>query len=363
MFKNNLIKKIANFLNLKELGKRALTVIILTMTAIITVWVYAAFTEPAVGPAASDQDYAQNILGANNANNAFDSSLVTASSTGSLIERLEYIWANRTSFMANVTNLDATVSSRLAAASYVTERGTDNAALASNYTSTRAGYLDNLDATVSSRLAAASYTAERGTDNAALDSEVGGASDSASMSTTLFAGQQYIVDNIIVKMAECNSEHSIGDACGGGIKFASGLVAMPGGCTGSSFNPTCAGGSDTITKTWADSTGANEPADSVSDGESNTANLVGSSLKKNLAALYCFDMVYQGYDDWYLPAKDQLNTLYGQKATVGGFIAGYYWSSTESYTYNGWGQSFSIGDQVSYLDKTYAYYVRCVRSY
>ena len=75
------------------------------------------------------------------------------------------------------------------------ERGTDNAALASDYTATRATKIDNLDATVSSRLAAASYTAERGTDNAALDSEVGGASDAASMSTTLFAGQQYIADN------------------------------------------------------------------------------------------------------------------------------------------------------------------------
>jgi len=89
----NLVKKIVNFLNLKELGKRALTVIILTLTAIITVWVYAAFVEPSVGPddAGWDQDFAQNILGANNADNDFDSSLVTASSTGSIIERLEYL--------------------------------------------------------------------------------------------------------------------------------------------------------------------------------------------------------------------------------------------------------------------------------
>ncbi|MDD5294443.1 MAG: hypothetical protein PHP21_00765, partial [Patescibacteria group bacterium] len=70
----NLIKKINNFLNLKELGKRALTVIVLTLTAIITVYVYAAFIEPTVGPTDSDQDFTQNILGANNADNDFDSS-------------------------------------------------------------------------------------------------------------------------------------------------------------------------------------------------------------------------------------------------------------------------------------------------
>ena len=145
-----------------------MTTVILTVTVMITaglaIWALAAFTEPVVGPAGSDQDYAQNILGANNADNDFDSSLVTASSTGSIIERQEYVQTQLG------TNLDTTVSSRLAAASYTAERGTDSAALASDYTSARATKIDNLDATVSSRLAAASYTAERGTDNAMLAS-------------------------------------------------------------------------------------------------------------------------------------------------------------------------------------------------
>ena len=91
MFKNKLAKKIANILNLKELGKRAITVIILTLTAIITVWVYAAFVEPLAGPNDSDQDFAQNILGANDADNDFDSSAVTVNNDGSIIERLEYV--------------------------------------------------------------------------------------------------------------------------------------------------------------------------------------------------------------------------------------------------------------------------------
>jgi len=78
--------------------------------------------------------------------------------------------------------LDAAISSRLAAASYVTERGTDNALLAANYVTERGtdsaalasvcteARLSNLDAAVSSRLAAASYVTERGTDSAALAS-------------------------------------------------------------------------------------------------------------------------------------------------------------------------------------------------
>ena len=66
-------------------------VIILTLTAIITVWVYAAFVEPTAGPNDSDQDFAQNILGANNADNDFDLSAVTTNKDGSIVERLEYI--------------------------------------------------------------------------------------------------------------------------------------------------------------------------------------------------------------------------------------------------------------------------------
>ena len=66
---------------------------VLSVIAGTTLYVFAAFTEPAAGPSESNQDFAQNILGANNANNLFDSSLVAASSSGSIIERLEYVQA------------------------------------------------------------------------------------------------------------------------------------------------------------------------------------------------------------------------------------------------------------------------------
>lgn len=52
---------------------------------------YAQFVEPGSTPVNSVQDWAQNILGANNNNNAFDSSNVNVNKDGSVIEMLEYL--------------------------------------------------------------------------------------------------------------------------------------------------------------------------------------------------------------------------------------------------------------------------------
>ena len=76
---------------LRKMSGNIISAVIFTLAAIATVYVYAAFTEPSVGPASSDQDFTQNILGANNADNDFDSSAVVSNVDGSIIERLEYI--------------------------------------------------------------------------------------------------------------------------------------------------------------------------------------------------------------------------------------------------------------------------------
>jgi hypothetical protein len=76
------------------LGKRMVVAVILALATGGSFWAQAAFVEPATSPINSVQDFAQNILGANNADNNFGSSLVVANATGSIIERLQYIQAN-----------------------------------------------------------------------------------------------------------------------------------------------------------------------------------------------------------------------------------------------------------------------------
>ncbi len=83
---------------------RILTIVIFTMF-IFTKTLNAAFTEPTTAPSSSDQDFPQNILGANNNNNDFDSTNVTANNDGSLIERLEYIITSLSSLWTKVGNL------------------------------------------------------------------------------------------------------------------------------------------------------------------------------------------------------------------------------------------------------------------
>ena len=72
------------------------------------------------------------------------------------------------------------------------------------------------------------------------------------------------------------------------------------------------------------------------------------------------------YTDWFLPSKDELNSLYLAKTTVGGFVLDYYWSSTVESGTSAWSQLFIDGRQNA-LDRFPAApdtaYVRPVRAF
>ena len=127
-------------------------------------------------------------------------------------------------------------------------------------------------------------------------------------------------------------------------------------------------------------------AQSDTDGASNTTAIVtalGSNGGTPYAAQLCndFEVDSQGntpcqagntcYDDWFLPAGNnltpagQLNCLFTNRAAIGGFANGYYWSSTEfsgSPTDGAWVQSFNGGVQGGDT-KGFNLRVRCVRAF
>ena len=76
----------------------------------------------------------------------------------------------------------------------------------------------------------------------------------------------------------------------------------------------------------------------------------------------CVNLILGGYDDWYLPSKEELDKLYLSKGLIGGFTSGRYWSSSENTTNDAWGQYFSDGKQNLY-NKYVSNYVRAVRAF
>ena len=74
----------------------------------------------------------------------------------------------------------------------------------------------------------------------------------------------------------------------------------------------------------------------------------------------------QGYDDWYLPSKDELELMYstiGQGGVnIGGFADNYYWSSSENYNYSAWVVDFNNGYTNDY-GKSSAIRVRVIRAF
>jgi hypothetical protein len=148
----------------------------------------------------------------------------------------------------------------------------------------------------------------------------------------------------------------IGNSYAGGIVFylnggSSGLVCTPSdqstgaewGCNGSTI-----GGTST----------------SLGTGEENTTRIVSQCPETGIAARICYNLVLNGYGDWFLPSKDELNKIYVnlKLAGIGGFANDWYWSSSEYSTISSWVQSFNNGYQ-SFHPKDDTKRVRAVRSF
>ena len=105
-------------------------------------------------------------------------------------------------------------------------------------------------------------------------------------------------------------------------------------------------------------------ATSIGTGYPNTSALL-AVCKSGDAAEQVRGYEGGGMTDWSLPSKDELNALYSYNGRdqIGGFAAFYYWSSSNSYSGEGWWQHFSDGYQNANhgIDSTYG--VRPVRSF
>ena len=103
----------------------------------------------------------------------------------------------------------------------------------------------------------------------------------------------------------------------------------------------------------------------IGQGMANTKKILAkypAETYPNSAAAVAHSYRGEGYDDWFLPSKDELNKLFLHKAIVGGFGSGGYWSSSEINTYFAWVQGFGAGYQTDYV-KNENWLVRPVRAF
>jgi hypothetical protein len=86
----------------------------------------------------------------------------------------------------------------------------------------------------------------------------------------------------------------------------------------------------------------------IGTGQNNTATIVtwlNNNFETDCAAQLCVGLNEGGYNDWFLPSKEELNLVYTNLHVegVGGFINAGYWSSSELSASNVWNQNFYNG--------------------
>jgi hypothetical protein len=163
------------------------------------------------------------------------------------------------------------------------------------------------------------------------------------------------VSNVSI-LTNQTTEFIIGQNFGGGIIFyidstgQHGLIAAPSdqsygaqwGCYG--------------TILWNSST-------AIGTGQTNTTAIVNGCSEQGIPARICNDLVLNGYSDWFLPSKEELDLMYSQRIVIGGFMSIYYWSSSEYSSIQAWGSNFYDGIQYPFSKDNGSILVRAVRAF
>ena len=110
---------------------------------------------------------------------------------------------------------------------------------------------------------------------------------------------------------------------------------------------------------------AGAQGEAIGTGNQNTIGIMNGCGTAGIAARICGDLVLNGYSDWYLPSKDELNKLYINRVAIGGFGNVSYWSSSEpNSSENAWYHYFDDGHPYPYYGpKNNSLKVRAIRAF
>ena len=104
------------------------------------------------------------------------------------------------------------------------------------------------------------------------------------------------------------SEEDIGTFIEGG--YYAGKINVGGVIYAIILAPKSQGGQSPTTLQWKTSNTSTANTDSINDGKANTAAMVAAGAAAHPAASFCNSLEINGYSDWYLPSKDELEILY-----------------------------------------------------
>ena len=123
-------------------------------------------------------------------------------------------------------------------------------------------------------------------------------------------------------------------------------------------------------KTYVNGSDDTGTSTAIGTGQANTKAIIaqavaaGNNDLTTYAAGICDAYTNDGFSDWFLPSKDELNKLYLNKVAIAGFNSSwYYWSSSESGSGQAWGQNFDLGYQHGSGKDDNDGYVRPVRAF
>jgi hypothetical protein len=105
----------------------------------------------------------------------------------------------------------------------------------------------------------------------------------------------------------------------------------------------------------------------LGSGKRNTQLIVETfrqtSGEWDTAAQKVDDLVFQGFDDWFLPSQAELDQMYGnlKRKNLGDFKNDWYWTSTEYTSNHANSQNFKDGKMDWYNKNGNRFYVRPIR--
>jgi len=152
---------------------------------------------------------------------------------------------------------------------------------------------------------------------------------------------------------------SVGESYGGGIVFY---------IDGTGQHGLICASNDQVQGQWGCfGTSISGTSLTIGTGQSNTTIIVNGCSTTGIAARICNDLVLNGYSDWYLPSRDELNLMWIMFSTtgIGSFSTGgaAYWSSSQYSANYAWSEFFDSGYQSYMAGKNFAANVRAVRTF